>query len=68
MSDGKIINLNNLQNASSNSITAEELLQMHPTPWERRGRAIFDVNGMRINLVDPLTLTGVIDMASKHSH
>lgn len=61
------LNLNDIQNNSSGNITAKELLELHPTPWERRGRALFDKNGVRINLVDSMTLTGVIDLVEQYS-
>lgn len=65
MSSKNILNLNNIQNNDSKQMLADELLQKHPVPWERRGRAIFDANEIRVNLVDPATLTAVIDMAHK---
>ena len=64
----EIVNLNHVQNKSNENLTAQDLLSMHPIPWERRGRAIFDSKGNRINLVDPLTLTGVIDLVEQFSN
>lgn len=43
-------------NQTQTAIGFEELVRNHPLPWERRGRAIFDAQGCRVNLVDPVIL------------
>lgn len=42
-------------------VSYETIIENYPFPWERRGKAIFDGNGNRINLVDPSILEGIID-------
>jgi hypothetical protein len=66
MSEKKAFNLNNIQNNKADQMSVEELLSKHPLPWERRGRAVFDANEIRVNLVDPYTLTGVINLAQAY--
>lgn len=48
-------------------VEISELFEMHPTPWERRGRAIFDSNAERINIVDPKTLELVVELINSLS-
>ena len=49
-------------------VNVSELFEMHPIPWERRGRAIFDKNGERINIVDAKTLELIVELINSVSN